>query len=306
MQFVITGGTGFVGRQLVSHLLAQDHHLTVLTRDATRASRTLGTSPLLTCVTYDPLRPKDWSSVLDGVDGVINLVGESLTGGRWTPKKKAEIRRSRIEGTTALVKGIEAVAQKPRVLVSGSAVGYYGPQDSDRVLDETAQAGADFLAQLSVEWEAAALPVQDLGVRLTWVRTGIVLGPDGGALAQLLGPFQAFIGGPLGSGHQWLSWIHRQDLVRLIEFLLTQESCTGPYNGTAPNPVQMEEFCNTLGQVIGRPSWLPVPALALELLLGEAAQVVLTGQRVIPSRAESAGFSFAFPQLKPALEQILV
>lgn len=309
MDIAITGGTGFVGRLLVARLLAeadQQSRLIVLTRDGTRADQILGQDPRLSIVTYDPLRPQEWGSTLEGVKAVINLAGEPLTGGRWTPSKKAEIRRSRIEGTTALVEAIRACQTRPQVMISSSAVGYYGPRNSDQALEETAQPGQDFLAQLAQDWEAAAQPVQDLGVRLAWVRTGIVLGPEGGALAQLLGPFQSFLGGPIGSGQQWLSWIHREDLVRLMQWLLTQESGSGPLNGTAPQPVKMQEFCAVLGQVIGRPSWLPVPSFALELVLGEAAQVVLTGQRVIPAQAERLGFTFHYPELKAALQQILL
>lgn len=309
MHIVITGGTGFVGRRLVECLLAEEsqaHHLTVLTRDVDRADQILGQQPRLAKVAYEPLQSQSWGSVLEEAEAVINLAGEPLAAGRWTPARKTEIQNSRIKGTQVLVEAIRACSSRPQVMISGSAVGYYGPQTTDQALDEQSPPGDDFLAQLSQEWEAAAAPVQDLGMRLALVRTGIVLGPGGGALDQLLGPFQSFVGGPLGSGQQWLSWIHREDLIRLVIFILNHNSCSGPFNGTAPQPVKMQEFCRTLGQVLGRPSWLPVPSFALELLLGEAAQVVLTGQRVLPTRAEQAGFTFEYPDLGPALQQILL
>jgi hypothetical protein len=306
MHISITGGTGFVGRRLVASLLQQQHTVLVLTRNLERARSILGSPQGLELVEYDPLQPQSWASRLEGSQGIVNLAGEPLAGSRWTPAKKAEIRRSRIEGTQALVQAIQRLEQKPSVMVSGSAVGFYGPHEDDQSLTEASEAGSDFLAQVCVDWEAAAQPVQDLGVRLVILRTGIVLGEGGGALDQMVGPFQIFVGGPIGSGQQWLSWIHVEDLVKLIEFALTHASVEGVINGTAPQPLQMEKFCQTLGQVLGRPSWLPVPSLALELLLGEAAQVVLTGQRVIPAQAEAAGFSFAYPELKPALQDILI
>lgn len=309
MHIVITGGTGFVGRRLVDRLLTEEsqaHHLTVLTRDVDRADQILGQQPRLSKVAYEPLQAQSWGSALEGAEAVINLAGEPLAAGRWTPARKAEIQNSRIKGTQVLVEAIRSCSSRPQVMISGSAVGYYGPQNSDQSLDERTPPGDDFLAQLSQDWEAAAAPVQDLGVRLAFLRTGIVLGPGGGALDQLLGPFQSFVGGPLGSGQQWLSWIHREDLVRLMIFILDHDPCSGPFNGTAPQPVKMQEFCLTLGQVLGRPSWLPVPSFALELLLGEAAQVVLTGQRVLPTQAEQAGFTFEYPDLRAALQQILL
>jgi uncharacterized protein (TIGR01777 family) len=190
-------------------------------------------------------------------------------------------------------------------VVNASAVGYYGPH-GDEILDETSPTANDFLARVCQAWEAAAKGVTDLGVRLVQLRIGIVLGPNGGALGQMVGPFQLFMGGPIGSGEQWLSWIHRDDLVGAIAFALTHTEVSGVLNATAPNPAKMKDFSHTLGQVIARPSWLPVPGFALELLLGEAAQVVLTGQRVLPKRTLEVGYSFQYPELKPALRQILV
>ncbi len=306
MKVVVTGGTGFVGRCLVSELLAQQQSVTVLTRNSPQARQILGSSASLTLVPYQPLDPQSWVTHLQGSEAIINLVGESLVGSRWTPEKKAAIRDSRIESTRCLVAAIGRMDPKPKVLVSGSAVGYYGPRQSDTALDESSESGQDFLAKLTIDWEAEARQVEAMGVRCVIVRTGIVLGPDGGALGQMLGPFQSFVGGPIGSGEQWVSWIHRSDLVNLILFAINASAVSGVLNGTAPHPVKMAEFCQTLGQVIARPSWLPVPAFVLEVALGESAQVVLTGQRVVPARAQQAGFTFQYPDVRSALQAVLV
>ncbi|MGY2794405.1 uncharacterized protein ACVWVQ_001471 [Thermostichus sp. MS-CIW-36] len=304
MRIVITGGSGFIGRRLVARLLEQGDQVLVLTRRLEQARRILGESPNLKLLPYDPYQPQAWAAALEGYEGIVNLAGEPLASSRWTETKKKEIRRSRVETTQALVQALASLNQKPQVMISSSAVGYYGSHPEGDPLTETDPPAQDFLAEVCQAWEAAARPVEELGIRLAIVRTGIVLGPDGGALGQMLAPFQFFIGGTIGSGKQWLSWIHREDWVSLVCFLLGQGS--GVFNATAPNPVQMEEFCRTLGQVLGRPSWLPVPELALELLLGEAAQVVLTGQKVIPQAALQMGFTFQYPHLKEALRQILL
>lgn len=304
MRIVITGGSGFIGRRLVARLLEQGDQVLVLTRRLEQARRILGESPNLKLLPYDPYQPQAWAAALEGYEGIVNLAGEPLASSRWTETKKKEIRRSRVETTQALVQALASLNQKPQVMISSSAVGYYGSHPEGDPLTETDPPAQDFLAEVCQAWEAAARSVEELGIRLAILRTGIVLGPDGGALGQMLAPFQFFIGGTIGSGKQWLSWIHREDWVSLVCFLLEQGS--GVFNATAPNPVQMEEFCRTLGQVLGRPSWLPVPELALELLLGEAAQVVLTGQKVIPQAALQMGFTFQYPQLKEALRQILL
>jgi uncharacterized protein (TIGR01777 family) len=303
----VTGGTGFIGQRVVTALLEQEDQVQVLTRNPKRAETIWGTkSAGLTLRAYDPLDPASWVSCLEGIEGIIHLAGEPLATGRWTANKKAEIRRSRVESTQCLVKALAMLSERPQVLVSASAVGYYGPHTDDTPLTEADPAGQDFLASVTQDWETAAQAVEPLGIRCVVVRTGIVLGLNGGALAQMLGPFQAFIGGPIGSGEQWFSWIHREDLVRLIIYLLKTDTARGAWNGTAPEPVPMKVFCQTLGQVMGRPSWLPVPAFALELLLGEAAQVVLTGQRVLPARAQASDFLFQYPTLRPALQNIVL
>jgi hypothetical protein len=289
---------------LVAHLLERGDEVLVLSRRPEQARRVLGASPNLKLLEYDPYQPQAWASALEGYEAIVNLAGEPLASSRWTEAKKREIRRSRVETTQALVQALASLQQKPRVLLSSSAVGYYGSRPEGEPLTEADPPGQGFLAEVCQAWEAAARPAEELGIRLAILRTGIVLGPDGGALGQMLAPFQFFLGGPIGSGKQWVSWIHRDDWVSLACFLLQQGS--GVFNATAPNPVQMEEFCRTLGQVLARPSWLPVPAPALELLLGEAAQVVLTGQKVIPQAALQLGFTFQYPHLKEALRQLLI
>lgn len=256
MRIVITGGSGFIGRRLVARLLEQGDQVLVLTRRLEQARRILGESPNLKLLPYDPYQPQAWAAALEGYEGIVNLAGEPLASSRWTETKKKEIRRSRVETTQALVQALASLNQKPQVMISSSAVGYYGSHPAGEPLTETDPPAQDFLAEVCQAWEAAARPVEELGIRLAILRTGIVLGPDGGALGQMLAPFQFFIGGTIGSGKQWLSWIHREDWVSLVCFLLEQGS--GVFNATAPNPVQMEEFCRTLGQVLGRPSWLPV------------------------------------------------
>ncbi|MFS8815726.1 TIGR01777 family oxidoreductase [Synechococcus sp. R60.4] len=304
MRIAITGGSGFIGRRLVARLLERGDEVLVLSRRPEQARRVLGASPNLKLLEYDPYQPQAWASALEGYEAIVNLAGEPLASSRWTEAKKREIRRSRVETTQALVQALASLGQKPQVMISSSAVGYYGPRPEGEPLTEADPPGQGFLAEVCQAWEAAARPAEELGIRLAILRTGIVLGPDGGALGQMLAPFQFFLGGPIGSGKQWVSWIHRDDWVSLVCFLLQQGS--GVFNATAPNPVQMEEFCRTLGQVLARPSWLPVPAPALELLLGEAAQVVLTGQKVIPQAALQLGFPFQYPHLKEALRQLLI
>ena len=311
MKIAIAGGSGFVGRRLVSHLLAGGHTVSVLTRNPSSTKTSLAKElsgsnrDRLTIAAYDPYDPSSWATAIAGCEGIVNLAGESLTEGRWTAQKKDMILRSRAETTRNLVSAIATLAQKPKVLVSASAIGFYGPHDNE-VLDESSPGANDFLADVCKQWEAAAANVVEQGVRLVQIRIGIVLGPDGGALGKMLGFFQMFVGGPIGSGRQWLSWIHQDDLAGAIAYALENDSVSGTINATAPNPVPMSEFSDTLGKVMARPSWFPVPSIALELVLGEAAQIVLTGQRVVPKRTQELGYQFKYPQLKAALRELLV
>ncbi|MEO0373073.1 MAG: TIGR01777 family oxidoreductase [Cyanobacteria bacterium P01_A01_bin.17] len=305
MKVAITGATGFVGQRLVERLQAEGHSIIVLARDVRRAGELFPRSkfPQVEPVAYTPKESGDWQAQISGCDGVVNLAGEPLFGERWTANNKQEIIASRKLGTEKIVEAIAKADAKPSVLINASAIGYYGTSET-ATFDESSTSGDDFLAQVCQSWEAAAQSVKDVGTRLVIVRIGIVLG-KGGALERMLPPFQLFGGGPVGTGRQWFSWVNRDDLVSLIIKALTESQMTGVYNATAPQPVRMNEFCSTLGKVINRPSWLPVPGFALELLLGEAAQVILTGQNVQPQNTQASGFKYQYPQVKQALTQIL-
>jgi len=243
----------------------------------------------------------EWAKVVDGADGVINLAGESIAGRKWTYNQQLRLQQSRLDATRSIVLACQRAKQKPKFLINASAVGYYGPR-RDELLAEDAPPGNDFLANLCLGWEAEAIGAESLGLRVVRLRTGIVLASGGGALVKMVEPFKWFVGGPLGSGQQWMSWIHLEDEVNLILHVIANPSISGPVNATSPNPARNKEFCRTLAAVLHRPCWLPVPALALRLGLGKMAEMVLTGQRVIPAAAQGSGFQFRYPNLKEALE----
>jgi uncharacterized protein (TIGR01777 family) len=242
---------------------------------------------------------------MDGADGVIHLAGEPIAAKRWSDKQKERIRSSRILTTRALVEAIAKAKERPKFLLNGSAIGYYGAH-GDETLTEEAHPGNDFLARLSIEWEKEATRAEEHGLRVIRLRTGIVLGKGGGALAKMLLPFKLFIGGPLGSGKQWMSWVHLEDEIGLIQLLIENPQARGAVNATAPNPVTMKEFCQTLGRALHRPSWAPVPAFVLRLMLGEMAEMLLTGQRVLPEKALSLGYRFRYPDLREALRALFL
>jgi uncharacterized protein len=305
MKVAITGATGFVGTRLIDRLQSEGHQILVLTRNADSARRIFPADkfPNVEIVAYTPLASGEWQQSIAGCDAVVNLAGAPIAESRWTAERKQEILESRKLGTQKIVEAIAQANPKPTVLINSSAIGYYGTSET-ATFEESVQPGSDFLAQVCRDWEAEAEKVKAAGVRLVILRTGIVLGM-GGAIAKMLMPFRMFAGGPIGSGRQWFSWIHREDMVSLIVFALTHSEMEGTYNATAPNPVRMAELCQALGQVMNRPSWLPVPDFALEALLGDGAQVVLQGQQVLPKRTEASGFKFAYPTVKPALEEVL-
>ena len=305
MKVAIAGATGFVGSLLVERLQSEGHQVLVLTRNPDHAKKVFPNRnfPNVEIVAYTPTESGDWQKTISGCDGVVNLAGESIAEGRWTPERKQEIRSSRQLGTQKIVDAISQANPKPSVLVNASGIGYYGTSET-ATFDENSPAGDDFLAQVCLDWEACARKAQDYGVRVVILRFGIVLGM-GGAIAKMIPPFKLFAGGPIGSGRQWFSWIYREDLVNLILQALTRSDMEGAFNATAPNPVRMTEFSKTLGQVLKRPSWLPVPAFALEVLLGDAAKVVLEGQQVLPKRTLESGFQYQYSHLKKALEDLL-
>ena len=287
MRILVTGGTGFVGAPLCRALKGEGHAVTVVSRH--------GGMPDIPSVGWD-----DVEGVLPEIDGVVHLAGEPIAARRWSNAQKHRIAGSREGRTRALVEAMGRVSQRPGVLVSASAIGYYGPR-GDEPLDETAPPGSDFLAQVCDVWEREARRAEALGVRVVRLRLGIVLAPDGGALARMLPPFRRFMGGQLGSGKQWMSWIHRDDVLGLVMEALTNPAYAGAVNATAPNPVTNAEFTRVLASVLMRPVWLNVPGFALRLALGEMASMILTGQRVLPAVAQRLGYSWHFPDLTSAL-----
>lgn len=305
MKIAITGATGFVGTRLVERLQAEGHKIVVFSRNLERAGKFFPREafPNVEVVVYEPKQSGEWQNAISGCDGVVNLAGAPIAEERWTPARKQEIIESRQLVTQKVVEAIAKAGQKPSVLVNSSAIGYYGASET-ATFDENSAAGNDFLAQVCTAWESEAQKVREIGTRLVILRTGIVLGM-GGAVAKMLLPFKMFAGGPLGSGRQWFSWIHRDDLVSLIIEALKNSQFEGVFNATAPTPVRMNDFCNVMGEVMNRPSWLPVPNFALEMLLGDAAQVVLEGQQVLPKRVVNSGFKYKYSSVKPALEDIL-
>lgn len=301
MKIILAGATGFIGKPLVDRLLAAGHALHILTR------RTSGlpwaVSENLHVLRWDAKHSGEWTQALDGADAVINLAGEPIAGKRWTAEQKEKLLRSRVDATRALVQASAQAKVKPGVLINSSAVGYYGPVDFADVI-ETTPRGAGFLAGVCETWENEAKKAGEEGVRTVLVRTGIVLEKGGGALAKMEFPFKIFAGGPLGSGRQWFPWIHREDLLGIIEFALAHDNVRGPVNAAAPHPVTMNEFCRELGRALHRPSWARVPAFALNLLLGEMSEMLLTGQKAMPKKALEAGYRFKYNRVDEALKAI--
>jgi uncharacterized protein len=304
VKVAITGATGLVGSRLVEKLTSQGDRIVVLTRSVDRAKRIFPQSafPDLDIVSCDLKRSGDWQQSISGCDAVVNLAGEAIAE-RWTNEHKAEIVSSRQLATKNIVEAIKKAESKPSALINASAIGYYGTSETE-TFDETSIAGNDFLAEVCKTWETEAQKVKEAGTRLVILRIGIVLA-NGGALGKMIGPFKMFAGGPIGSGRQWFSWIHREDLVDLIVQSIKRQDMEGVFNATSPNPVKMNQLCQTLGEVMNRPSWLPVPDFVLELMLGDAAKVVLEGQQVLPKHLQASGFQYQYPTLKPALTEVV-
>ncbi len=301
MHVLMTGGTGMIGQALTQNLIDDGHDVTILTRNPDKKSTVPASAQL---VRWDAQSTEGWSYLIDDTDVVVHLAGESLADGRWSEERKTRIRDSRTLSGRALVSAIEQSTNRPTALVQSSAIGFYGPR-KDEAIDESGAPGSDFLAHVCFEWESATAPVERLGLRRPVARTGIVLGTEGGALPRIVLPFKMFAGGKIGSGKQWWSWIHLEDEVRALRFLIDHESATGPFNLTAPNPVTNQEFAETVGSVMGRPSMLPVPSLALSTMFGEMSTVLLDGQRVVPAILLEMGFEFHFAELENALEDLL-
>ena len=288
MRVLLTGGTGFIGRALIAALVDRRDEVVVVSRHAKAGA-----------VGWDAIEAE-----VGRADAVVHLAGEPVADRRWTAERLESIRTSRVESTARVARAILKAARKPRVFVSGSAVGYYGMRSDGAVLDETSPPSDDVLAQIVVAWEAAAAPARTV-TRVVHPRTGVVLERGGGALARMAPPFEMFVGGPLGSGKQWVSWVHLRDEVRALLFALDHEALTGPFNVTAPEPVDMHHFAKALGHALHRPSVMRVPAAALRLALGSGlAEVLLTGQRALPRSLLAAGFTFEFSRVDQALEAI--
>jgi uncharacterized protein (TIGR01777 family) len=297
MKILITGGTGFVGRNLCARLAEEGHEITVLTRGTPKGVAAAGVNFLES----DPTQKGPWQDAVAGKDVLINLAGASIFG-RWTPERKELLRNSRILTTRNLTEAISPGSGA--LLLSTSAVGYYGFH-GDEELDESSPPGEDFLARLAQDWEAEAIGAREKGARVVIMRFGIVLGRDGGALQQMVTPFRLFVGGPLGKGLQWISWIHMNDLVAAFLHVMAHPDLFDRVNLTAPNPVQNRELSRTLGKVLGRPSWMPAPAFMMKIVLGEFGSVILEGQRVLPRTLLESGFSFQFPKLEAALRDLV-
>jgi uncharacterized protein (TIGR01777 family) len=306
MRVFVTGGTGLVGKRLVHYLLQRGDTVVVLTRRYGPARQMFG--PECQLVEGDPMQAGEWMSAVPDCDAVLHLAGENVFARRWNAAFKQMLFDSRIRSTQNVV---EALRRQPlrvdgqaKVLVNASAIGYYGPR-GDEELAEDSLPGDDFLARLCIEWEKTARSVSSAGVRCAVVRVGVVLDKEGGALAKLLTPFKLFAGGPVGSGRQWMSWIHHADLVGLFLLALDNPEATGPLNGTAPNPVTNRDFSTILGRVLHRPSFVWTPGLALRMRLGEVANLITTGQKVIPKRALGLGYSYRYPSVEAALAELL-
>lgn len=297
MKVLVTGATGFIGKQLLLHLRDRGHEIVVLTRQPEMACVRLPVLCRVFCWDKSFLEPP--KEAFEGVDAVVHLAGENIIG-RWTPARKEELSRSRLLSTRQIVKVLHGLEKKPKVFVCASGVGYYGDQPVAE-LDETAPPGKDFLADLCRRWEAEAMQAEAVGVRTVPLRIGVVLGADGGALQKMLPAFRLGLGGALGHGRQWLSWIHERDMAGLILHAIENSKVMGPVNAVSPNPVSNADFAKALAQAVHRPAFLNVPAPVVKLLLGDVAGVVLTGQKAFPKKALASGYTFHHPQLSSAL-----
>lgn len=297
MRFIVTGSTGLVGSALVRELLAKGHEVTRLVRRASEGERADGTRSAL----WNPDAGTADAAALEGHDAAVHLAGEPIAEGRWTHEKKRRIRDSRAKGTRLLAETLAALARKPEVLVSASAVGFYGDRGAE-VLREESASGEDFLSEVCREWETGTLAASEAGIRVVHLRIGVVFSREGGALKKMLTPFKLGVGGVVGSGEQYVSWIDLDDLVRVIEFAVENKTLRGPVNAVAPKAVTNEEFTKILGSVLGRPTVLPIPAFAARLAFGEVADAtLLTSQRAEPARLAAAGFQFSYPDIESSL-----
>ncbi len=300
MKVIVTGGTGLIGTALAEALVARGDAVVVTSRSPSTASVPRGVET----AAWDARSAEALTPVVEGADAVVHLVGEGIGDGRWSAARKQRIRDSRVDSSAAVAAAIAAATARPRTLLQGSAVGFYGDRGDER-LTEGSAAGDGFLAEVCGEWEAASAPVEEGGTRRVLLRTGVVLANEGGALPRMALPFRLFAGGPVGSGGQWVPWIHIADEVGAILHLLDTPAASGPVNLTAPGEATNRALSKALGKVLSRPSFLPAPAFAMKLLLGEMSQLLLASQRVVPQELDAGGYSFRFPSIEGALSDLL-
>ncbi len=301
MKVLVTGGTGLLGRELCKRLAADGHELVLLTRRPKNAEELL---PAARAFRWDPEVEPSPAEAWEGVDAVVHLAGEPVADARWTTEQKRRIRDSRVIGTQNLIAGIKGLSSKPKVLVSASAVGYYGSRGDELLLENSAP-GTGFLSETCIDWENQATRAQEFGLRVVRVRIGVVLSPEGGAMKTMMTPFKLGLGGRLGPGTQWFPWIHIDDIVGIINFALKNDAISGPVNGAAPGIVDNDQFTRAFAGALNRPVFFPVPEFALRIMMGEMADVVLNSQKVAPKAALDAGYQFRFPELKDALKNLL-
>ncbi|WP_017728965.1 TIGR01777 family oxidoreductase [Halalkalibacterium ligniniphilum] len=300
MKIAISGGSGFIGTKLSDVLIDEGHEVFILTRSLAGKEN----KERLTFVKWltDGAQP---ALELEGIDAIVNLAGESIGDGRWTKERKKQILQSRIDATNAVIDLISTLKKKPEVIVNASAIGYYGNSETETFTEQSNPVNQGFLATVVKRWEETASRAAEYGVRTVYTRIGIVLHKEEGALPRMLLPYKILVGGTIGSGKQWLSWIHIDDVIGMMLFALKEPSIEGPFNLTAPNPVQMKPFGKALADVTNRPHWAPAPAIALKIMLGEMSTLVLDGQRVLPEIAKKMAYPYKFQELKPALENLL-
>jgi uncharacterized protein len=294
-RILITGGTGFIGNALTKHLISHGDEVYILTRKK-KQSHEKGVHYVQWMKGDDLVSPQ--------IDVVVNLAGETING-RWTDEKKNAIRNSRLEVTEELLQLVERMPQKPDVWINASAIGYYGTSETEVFTEKTQKHGSDFLSEVVKAWETRAITAESFGCRMVFTRFGLVLGKDGGVLPQLSLPYRFFAGGTVGSGDQWVSWVHIEDVVRLIKEAIDDDQYSGPVNITAPQPVTMKKFGQITGDVMHRPHWLPTPSIVFKLIFGEMSMLILKGQQALPEKAMNLGFEFKFPHLKGALHDLL-
>lgn len=302
MRVIITGGTGLIGSAVANNLAKDGHEVIVLSRNPAKYSFPAG----IRGEKWDSKTAAHWGHLADGADAIVNLAGEPIAGPglfpwRWTDERKQRIRQSRIDAGTAVTEAVRAATNKPKVVIQSSGVDYYGDVKNDQPITEAAPSGRSYLADVCVDWENSTAEVEAMGVRHVIIRTGLVLSMESGMLPITVLPFKFFAGGPLGSGQQWWPWIHLDDQVRAIRFLLESQEAAGPYNVCAPNPLTNKDFAKEIGRVMNRPAFFPTPTFALKLALGEIAALVLHGRRTIPKKLEEAGFTFKYPHAHDAL-----